>query len=164
MRDDDPIWKATLDRALTREETATVIRLLKNLTHGAGCSFAGSRDGRGSLGDEACALDSGRDFPCSFCETRAFLKKLLDVPPPGLVENPTTMAKVQALVSETYPRRPFTVWIDQKGRHVAVRFLDGDRRRYIIEGVGTTWRGALEHIEDQRKARRTKRARVLAAR
>ena len=62
------------------------------------------------------------------------------------------MAQAQQLVETTWPKRRYTVWIDDSGRtrHISVRF----KRRGgvdVVEGVGETWREAITSVRRQRR-------------
>lgn len=62
-------------------------------------------------------------------------------------DEPRTMARAQAMVEAMWPRKPFNVWISNRGalRHVAIRFARG----VWIEGSAMTWLAAFRQIDAQ---------------
>jgi hypothetical protein len=60
---------------------------------------------------------------------------------------PRTMARVEGMATERWPRRSASVWITPRSprRHVAVRFANG-----TIESAADTWLEAFEDVDDQR--------------
>lgn len=63
---------------------------------------------------------------------------------------PQTMARVEGMCLERWPRRVAIVWLepDAPRRHVAVKFV-----RDTIEGTGATWFEAFEMVDRVRRER-----------
>jgi len=61
---------------------------------------------------------------------------------------PRTMARVEGMASERWPKRVVTVWIERASprRHISIRF-----GRHTIERAADTWLDAFDAVETARR-------------